>query len=84
MVGYVRGVLKGLTAYLYFKDHGFPHVVVRKGSGKFPEAEVKIRIDNFEVLEIFEFSEIAVHKIVKSLRPYQKRLLKDWYETQKK
>jgi hypothetical protein len=77
-------ILSGLTAYLYYKDHGHPHLVVRKGSGKRPEAEVKFRIDNFEVLDGFGFSEKAVNEIIKSLRPYKKRLLEDWYETQSK
>ena len=83
-IEYLLNILSGLTAYLYYKDHGHPHLVVRKGSGKRPEAEVKVRIDNFEVLDGFGFSEKAVNEIIKSLRPYQRRLLEDWYETQSK
>jgi hypothetical protein len=83
-IKYLMNTLSGLTAYLYFKDHGPPHLVVRKGSGKRPEAQVKIRIDNFEVLENFGFSKKAVNAIIKSLRAYQETLLEDWYETQSK
>ena len=36
------------------------------------------------LLDGFGFSEKAVNEIIKSLRPYQKRLLEDWYETQSK
>lgn len=57
------------------KDHGHPHLVVRNGSGKRSEAEVKARIETFEVLGGFGFSEKAVNEIVKSLRTYRKRLL---------
>jgi hypothetical protein len=83
-IEYLRDALNGLTAYLYFKDHGHPHLVVRKGSGKLPEAEVKIRIENFEVLEVYGFSETSVNRIVKALHHYQNRLLEDWHETQQK
>ena len=58
-IEYLSNILSGLTAYLYYKDHGHPHLVVRKGSGKRPEAEVKVRIDNFEVLDGFGFSKKA-------------------------
>jgi hypothetical protein len=73
-----------MAAYLYFKDHGHPHIVIRKGSGKHPEAEVKIRIDNWEVLESRNFTELAIFKAIRVLRPYQARLMESWYEIQKK
>lgn len=83
-IDFLQDILNGLVAYIYYKDHGFPHLVVRKGSGKKVEAELKVRIDNFEVLEVHGFSQKAVNQIVKSLEPYQAQLLEVWNETQSK
>jgi hypothetical protein len=83
-IDFLKDILTGLVAYIYYKDHGFPHLVVRKGSGKRVEAEMKIRIDNFDVLEVHGFSKASANKIVKSLEPYRAQLMEVWNETQSK
>lgn len=81
---WLQHILMGLKAYVYYDDHGFPHLVVRKGRGKNPEAEVKIRIADMVVLESFGFNEPTVNKIVKALKQYRPQLMEEWNEKQKR
>ncbi|MBO9665519.1 MAG: hypothetical protein J7501_01730 [Bdellovibrio sp.] len=79
-IKYLQSVLGGLSVWIYYGDHGFPHVEIYKGKPESYEAHLKLNIVDFTPLEVNGFSEGAVRTIIKSLRPYREMLLEDWCE----
>ncbi|WP_340597050.1 hypothetical protein [Bdellovibrio sp. GT3] len=69
-----------MSVWIYYSDHGFPHVEIYQGKPENFEAHLKLNILNFEPLEVNGFSERSVRLIIKKLQPYREALLKDWYE----
>lgn len=51
--------VKNLLYMIHTRDHGHPHVTVYLGTPSNFEAMAKIRLDNFEPLEVQNFSEKA-------------------------
>lgn len=83
-IKYLQSVLGGLSVWIYYGDHGFPHVEIYKGKPESYEAHLKLNILDFEPLEVNGFSERSVRVIIKTLRPFREELMEDWYEVVKR
>lgn len=73
-------MIAGLRVYIYFKDHGLPHVHVYKGNPKSPEAFLKVEVESWEILEVKGFKEHAVNKTVKYLKTVETEIKEKWNE----
>lgn len=79
-IKYLESIRGGVSVWIYYKDHGFPHVEIYKGKPSFYEAHLKLNLLDFSVMECSGFSERAVRVLLKELEPYRSILLRDWYE----
>lgn len=83
-IRYLQDVLIGYSVWIYYGDHGFPHVEIYKGKPERYEAHLKLKIADLTPLEVSGFSERNVREIIKDLKPYREMLLESWYEIVKK
>jgi len=72
-------VFKGYSIYIYFKDHGAPHVHV-VGHGN----EVKIEILTLKVVKNKGFAEHDINNLKKFIEKNQAYLARRYDEVQKK
>jgi len=79
-----REMILGLSMYIYFEDHGHPHVEIYKGDPKNYEAKLKVVIGTWEVLECRGFREHVINRVVRHLRPMEHELMEAWNEIAKK
>ena len=70
--------------YVYFEDHGHPHVEIYKGNPGSPEAKLKIVIGSWEVLERKGFKEHVINRVVRHLKPMESELMEAWNEIARK
>ncbi len=79
-IKYLESIYKGISVWIYYNDHGYPHVEIYKGKPEKYEAHMKLNLLDFSIIESTGFSERSIRIIQEKLRPYKANLLLDWYE----